>query len=303
MKRRRLVALALLVVAGAGVAAVGHSVVEAQEPSTTTPSIASMPTKRHARPRGQPLRLAERQTGRLQSPVQDAAAVALADGRTMLLGGLTAADTSRADVRIVSATGDRAVGRLPAAVHDAAAVRLGREVYLFGGGTKEGTQSDAIVRVDASGSESVVGRLPAPSSDQAAAAVRGTAYVVGGYTGAHWLNTIVAWRPGSPAHVVARLPTPVRYAAVGAAGGDVLIAGGSLPNGTASRTILDYSPSSGRIGRIGMLPSATTHAAAAGVGDLLYVIGGRGAALGTAPARIGAGDPRTHRGRAARSPA
>ena len=301
MKRRRLIALVLLVVVGAGVAAVGHSVVEAQEPSATTASIASTPTKRHARPRQHPLRLAERQTGRLQSPVQDAAAAPLAGGRTMLLGGLTAADTSRADVRIVSATGDRAVGQLPAAVHDAAAVRLGRAVYLFGGGTNEGTQSNAIVRVDASGAESVVGRLPAPSSDQAAADVQGTAYVVGGYTGAHWLNTIVAWHPGSQAHVVARLPTAVRYAAVGAAGGHVLIAGGSLPDGSASRTILDYSPSSGRVGRIARLPSATTHAAAAGVGDLVYVIGGRGAVLGSATAHIVAVDPRTHRVRMAGS--
>ena len=301
MRRRRPLALAALVVVGAGTAAVGHSVVEAQEPSTTTPKIASTAPARHARPRRQPIRLAERRTGRLQSSVQDAAVAPLAGGRTMLLGGLTAADTSRADVRIVSATGDRAVGRLPAAVHDAAAVRLGRAVYLFGGGTNEGTQSDAIVRVDASGSESVVGRLPAPSSDQAAAPVRGTAYVVGGYTGAHWLNTIVAWRPGSPAHVVARLPTPVRYAAVGAAGGDVLIAGGSLPDGTASRVVLGYSPGTGRVDRIARLPAATTHAAAAGVGDLLYVIGGRGAALGTATARIVAVDARTHRVRGAGS--
>ena len=301
MSRRRPVALAALVVVGAGIAAVGHSVVEAQEPSTTRPTVAPTAPTGHARSRRQPVRLTERRTGRLQSPVQDAAAAPLASGGTMLLGGLTAADTSRADVRIVSATTDRGVGRLPAAVHDAAAVRLGREVYLFGGGTNEGTQSDSIVRVDASGSESVVGRLPAPSSDQAAADVGGTAYVVGGYTGAHWLNTIVAWRPRSPARVVARLPTAVRYAAVGAVGGHVLIAGGSLPDGTASRAILDYSPSTGRVARIARLPAATTHAAAAGIGGLLYVIGGRGATLGSATARIVAVDPGTHRVRRAGS--
>jgi YVTN family beta-propeller protein len=299
MKRRRLISVAALVVVGAGGAAVGHSVVEAQEPSAGTATITSTPTKRHARPRRQLLRLAERRTGRLGTPVQDAAAAPLEGGRTMLLGGLTEADTSRADVRIVSADGDREVGRLPAAVHDAAAVRLGRAVYLFGGGTNEGTQSDAIVRVDASGAESVVGRLPAPSSDQAAANVQGTAYVVGGYTGSHWLDTIVAWRPGSPAHVVARLPTALRYAAVAAAGGHVVIAGGSLPSGTASRTVLSYSPGSGRVGRIARLPSATTHAAAAGVGGLVYVIGGRGATIGSAIAHVVAVDPRTHRVRMA----
>jgi hypothetical protein len=47
----------------------------------------------------------------------------------------------------------------------------------------------------------------------------GTAYVVGGYTGSRWLDTIVAWRPGLPARVVAHLPFPLRYAAVATEGG------------------------------------------------------------------------------------
>ena len=58
----------------------------------------------------------------------------------------------------------------------------------------------------------------APSSDQAGAAIGRTAYIVGGYTGAHWLDTIVAWQPGGPARVVAHLPHALRYAAVAAAG-------------------------------------------------------------------------------------
>jgi hypothetical protein len=49
------------------------------------------------------------------------------------------------------------------------------------------------------------------------------------------------------------------------------------------------------------VPAATTHAAAVRVADLLYVIGGRGAALGTATARIVAVDARTHRVRPAGS--
>ena len=147
----------------------------------------------------------------------------------MLLGGLTAADASRDDVRLATARGDRAAGRLPTAVHDAAAVRIGGFVYVFGGGTTAGTQSDEIVRVPVGGgSGAVVARLPSRSSDQAAAVIHGTAYVVGGYTGTHWLNTIVAWRPGVPARVVARLPFALRYAAVTAAAGKLVVAGGSL---------------------------------------------------------------------------
>jgi YVTN family beta-propeller protein len=189
---------------------------------------------------------------------------------------------------------------LPEAVHDTAAVRLGGSVYLFGGGTNSGTQSDSIVRVPSNGGAAVVvGRLPAPSSDQAAAVIGRTAYVVGGYTGSRWLDTIVAWKPGSRAHVAARLPFPLRYAAVTAASGRLIVAGGSLESGTASAAVLEYTPAVGRVRRIGSLPAATTHAAAATIGDIAYVIGGRGAAVGSATDRIVAIDTRTGRIRAA----
>ena len=215
-----------------------------------------------------PFRLVERSTGRLAEPVQDAAAVGLAGGRAMLLGGLTAADRSRTDIRLATPAGDRAAGQLPTALHDTAAARIGGAVYLFGGGTGANTQSDEIVRVPTvGGAITVVGRLPSASSDQSAAAIDGTAYVVGGYTGSRWLDTIVAWRPGSAARVVAHLPFPLRYAAVAAVGNRLVIAGGSLENGTASATVLEYAPRAARAVRIGRLPAPTTHAAAAAIGD------------------------------------
>ena len=155
--------------------------------------------------------LAARVTGRLAAPLQDAAP-ARSGGGVELLGGLTAADTSTDTILRANATGSRVAGRLPAAVHDAAAANLGGSVYLFGGGNGV-AQLDQIVRAPAS----PAGRLPAPSSDQSAAAIGSTAYVVGGYTGSRWLNTIVAFTAGRAPRVVARLPTPVRYAAVTAA--------------------------------------------------------------------------------------
>ena len=243
--------------------------------------------------------LVEHRTGTLASPVQDAAAASVRGG-VMLLGGLTAADTSRTDVRIATATGDRAAGELPTALHDTAAVRLGNSVYLFGGGTGSNTQSDEILRIpEGGGSAVLVARLPAPSSDQSAAAIGGTAYVVGGYTGSAWLDTIVAWRPGSAPRVVAHLPYAVRYAAVAAAGGRLVIAGGSLENGSASAAVLAYRPGSTTAVRIGRLPAPTTHAAAATLGGIAYVIGGRGAVLDTPVSRIVAVDPRTRRIRTA----
>src|SRR5439155_1172458 len=141
------------------------------------------------------------------------------------------------------------------------------------------------------GRTSVAGRLPAASSDVAAAVLDDTAYVVGGYTGSRWLDTILAWRPGSAPLVVGRLPVPLRYAAVTAVDGRIVIAGGSPPFGTASRAVLAFDPSSRRVRRIGLLPSPTTHAAAATLGDVAYVLGGRGATPGTPLDRIVAVDP------------
>ena len=235
--------------------------------------------------------LTARVVGSLPSPLQDPAAAADGHG-ALLLGGLTAADTSTSDIVSVTPGGHGVrLGALPVAVHDAAAVTLGGATYLFGGGNGV-SQSADIYRIDPRTGRSVrAGSLPAPSSDQTATALGGTAYVVGGYTGATWLDTIVAWRPGSSARVVGHLPAALRYAAVTAAAGRIVIAGGSLIDGTASSDVLAFAPGTGRIRRIGRLPAPTTHAAAATLGGVAYVIGGRGPTPGTAVSRIVAVDP------------
>src|SRR5437763_2796081 len=164
-------------------------------------------------------------SGSLAAPIQDAAAVSYGHG-AVLIGGLTAADTSADSIVVSEGSAGRQIGRIPTALHDSAAVTIGSAVYLFGGGTGS-RQLDTILRVDPrTGASRQVGRLPAPSSDQGAARVEGTAYVVGGYTGTRWLDTIVAWAPGREAKVVARLPTALRYAAVTAVQGRVVIVGG-----------------------------------------------------------------------------
>ncbi len=234
-------------------------------------------------------RLAASTTGRLAAPLQDAAPAAA--GRfVVLVGGLNAADTSTSDVIHANAAGAHTVGTLPTALHDAAAATLGNRTYVFGGGNGV-AQLDQILRTP----RTPAGRLPLPSSDQTAATIGGTAYVVGGYTGTRWLDTIVAFTPRGGTHVVAHLPTAVRYAAVTAARGRLIVAGGSLPNGTASRAIYSWAPGQARAQLLGRLPAATTHAGAASLGDVAYVIGGRGDAVGTPTDRIVAVDVRTSR--------
>ena len=288
-----------LAVAGVVVVAGGSTKGRDQPPAASVaPSMVSLGVGRTRR-RSSARRLVERATGRLAAPLQDAASAWLPGG-ALLLGGLSAADASISDIRIVRPSADRITGHLPETLHDTAAVHLGRAVYLFGGGTGAGTQSDAIVRIPLSGDSAAGGgRLPSPSSDQAAAILGRTVYVVGGFTGARWLDTIVAWRPGTRARVVAHLPFGLRYAAVAAARGRLVIAGGSLPDGAASRAVLTYDPASARVARIGSLPAATTHAAAASLGGVAYVIGGRGPAPGSPTRRIVAVDVSTGRIRTA----
>jgi DNA-binding beta-propeller fold protein YncE len=231
-------------------------------------------------------RLATRPAGALTQPVQDTAATYVSGRGTLLIGGLTAADTSTGDIRRLAGRRDHLIGALSPGRHDAAAVTLNGTPYILGGG--DGIQQlDEILRVDpATGRTSPAGRLPAPSSDHSAAVIGDTAYVVGGFTGARWLDTIVAWRPGSGGRVVAHLPTPVRYAAVTSVGGHLVVAGGSKPDGTASDAVFEYTPGSDHVVRLGRLPAPTTHAAAVADGGLALIVGGRGAALGSLSSRI-----------------
>jgi YVTN family beta-propeller protein len=237
-----------------------------------------------------------RSAGTLSHPIQDAAGAPFGGG-AVLIGGLTPADVSSDSIVTATRAGSRTVGAIPQALHDSAAVTLGHDTYLFGGGTGT-TQIDTILMVDPrTGAAQAVGHLPAGSSDQSAAAIGGTAYIVGGYTGTHWLDTIVAWSPGHSARVVAHLPHTLRYAAVTAADGRLVIAGGSLENGTASRVVYAYTPTMRRVTQVSLLPAATTHAAAATLGNTAFVIGGRGAATGTPTDRIVAVDPVKHTAR------
>jgi len=281
MRAAALIVLASVVLAGCGAGK------RAAATTSATPAASQHEVVRASPPIR---RLVPSAAGTLANPIQDAAGAQFGGG-AVLIGGLTTADVSSNAIVTATRAGSRAVGTIPQALHDSAAVTLGRDTYLFGGGT--GTaQIDTILMIDPrTGAAQAVGHLPAGSSDQSAAVIGRTAYIVGGYTGTHWLDTIVAWSPGHGAHVVAHLPHTLRYAAVTAAGGRLVIAGGSLENGTASRVVYAYTPTVRTVTPVASLPAPTTHAAAASIGDTAFVIGGRGASLNTPTARIVAVDP------------
>jgi len=110
----------------------------------------------------------------------------------------------------------------------------------------------------------------------ASAVIAETAYIVGGYDGEAPLRTILAFRPGTPPRTAGMLPKPLRYAAVAAQGGQLVIAGGT--SGTsASSDVYRFDPRTGQVQSFAHLPQALTHASAAALGGVVFVIGGRGA--------------------------
>jgi Kelch motif len=230
--------------------------------------------------------LAVETTGELPAAVQWPATVAVG-GRLLLMGGLDQDTASMDEIFSAGPNGSQQIGTLPYAVHDAAGASLGATAYLIGGG--EPSYSD-ILAVTSNGRATVAGHLPAAASDVAAGVLGNTVYVVGGYTGTAPLDTIVAWSGLGTGRVVAQLPHPVRYAAVAALDGRLIIAGGTSGD-QASRDIYSFHPTDGHLQHIGLLPRELTHAAAAGLGDRVYVIGGRGGVQGSQTTAILAIDP------------
>lgn len=230
----------------------------------------------------------------LPAPLRDPAYAALRPGHFVLIGGLSAADTSTGEVYTGDLRHVTQTATLAAPQHDAQAATLAGRVYAFGGGSF--SELDHIISFDpATSTVSTVGALPSAQSDVAVAAIGDTAYVVGGYDGVSWKDTILSYRPGAPAaRTAARLPVGLRYAAVTAIGGRVLIAGGSTPT-AASRAIFSFDPRSGRVTRIGTLPSPVTHGELAPLGQFAYLVGGRGNGTASQTARIYAIDPATGR--------
>jgi N-acetylneuraminic acid mutarotase len=241
--------------------------------------------------------VSESALGTLPAAVQDAAVASLGGERVVMLGGLDGAQNSTAQVTMLDGARGAAAGTLPAPQHDAQAALLGGAVYVFGGG--EQSSFNHILRYDpSSGAVADVATLPSAASDVAVATLGGTAYVVGGYDGVHPLDTILAWRPGAPPRVAGHLPLGLRYAAVAAIGGRLVIAGGTTAGGV-SNAIFSFTPASGAgegaVRQIGTLPNTLTHASATELGGRIYIVGGREQASGAQTAAILEVDPTTGR--------
>jgi hypothetical protein len=209
--------------------------------------------------------------GSLPQALAKASAVALPDGKLLVLGGETGG-SSTDQVLLGTPQRLRPAGRLPAPTHDAAAAVLGGGVFLFGGG--QASSTGAIVRVDATGSARSAGTLDEPLSDLGAAVVGGKVYLVGGYTGAKFASAILRYDGGGRTTTAGRLPAGTRYAGVAALGGRIVVAGGLTPAGPSS-AVYTVDPRTHRVRRTATLPAPEAHAGMAALGGALYLVGGR----------------------------
>jgi hypothetical protein len=199
-------------------------------------------------------------------------AVAFADGASALLaGGLTNSGTTTAIFRISPSEGTvTLVGHLAERVHDSGGALVGGAPMVFGGGN---IVAGTTVQSAGTGLGAVVGKLPAARADLSAVDLGGLAFVVGGGTPARLDRAILSTTDGVTFAHAGTLLVGVRYAAVAAVGGTILVVGGT--DGTHDLAdIQAFDPATGAVRVIGQLPHGLSQAAALVVAGHLLVVGG-----------------------------
>ena len=214
-------------------------------------------------------------------------------GNLLIIGGLNQRSvTTRTVTRLNPVTGRTArAGQLAAASHDAAGAVLGGRPYLFGGGVV--TSLATVQSLRGRGTASVAGQLPGPRSDLSSVTLGGTAYLIGGYDGAAYAAAVLATSNGTAFRTVARLPVPVRYAAVAGTGRQIYVFGGQTPAGP-SRDIQRINVGTGRAAVVGRLPSPVTGATAFTLGGRIFIAGGQAGASPAPTKTVLSYDPARH---------
>jgi outer membrane protein assembly factor BamB len=249
-------------------------------------------------PRGLPAAEAGLMPWRLAVPVSREVAVTGPGDRLVVLGGLTAGGASATGIYAFRAgTGVvHRLGALSAAVHDAAAAVIGGRVVVFGGGSPASVATVQSLGLGGSrvrsGIAAAAGSMPVRRSDAAAVTIGSAVYVVGGYDGARADAAVLATADGRTFARVAVLPVPVRYPAVAALGGKILVFGGQAITGPHAgapvAAIQAVDPVRHTAAVIGRLPEPLAGAVAVTVGGELFVAGGESPAAQPRTPGVGA---------------
>jgi len=215
----------------------------------------------------------------LPNPLSRMVVLSDGSGRVMILGGLTAGDTSANGVfRLDLADGQlTAVSSLPDAVHDAAGAQLAGRDLVIGGGS---TSTIAAVQAMATGGgpATVLAQLPEPRSDDSATMVGKTVVIAGGYDGAVADPAVLTTTTGTSFSVAGVLPVTVRYCALAAIGHDVYAFGGLAVSGPrAGLPVSDVQRidlKNGSAAVVARLPQPLEGASAFVLGGRIFVAGG-----------------------------
>ena len=218
---------------------------------------------------------------RLPHPLSREVVLPRGNGQFAVLGGLTSNNVSSANVYAANtATGAiHSIGSLTAPLHDAAAAVSGVRALILGGGTPVTTGSVQRFPLDGSGrTATAAGSLPTPRSDAQAVKIGGTTYLVGGYDGTRPDAAVLATADGRTFTTVAALPVPVRYPAVAAADGRIMVFGGQAITGPHAgspvNVIQEVDPARHTAAVAGAMPEPLDGAAAVTVDGEVLVAGG-----------------------------
>jgi Kelch motif len=237
----------------------------------------------------------------LPAPVYRTVAVAAA-GRIYVLGGHDVSGGTITDVEVFDPVHGvaRRAGSLALSTHGAAAANLAGRILVFGGASA--SVHDVVRRFfPTSGRSRVVGHMPEVRADVTATVVGKRVILTGGFDGVGPQSPVWATRDGRSFTVVAHLPQPVRYPAVGALGNLVYVFGGLISgveySGTFSSAIQRIDLRTGTAKVVGHLSTPLAHAMAAIVHGRIYVLGG--SAPGGPSDQIRRFDPASNRTRSA----
>jgi len=229
-----------------------------------------------------PQRLPSRWTNRAPMPTARARlAVVATDSGIFAIGGVAGGQVTGAVEQYLPAE-DRWVSHPPKPTPAAniGAVSLGGRIYVPGGHDAQGRVLSALEIYDPTAQEWTQGPpLPAPRSAYALAEVGGRIYLFGGWDGRRYVDTVFEFAPDTGTWTT-RTPMPqaLGFQAVAALAGKVFLIGGY--DGTREfATCYEYAPSlegtaTQPWSSCAALSVPRGGAAAAAVGNSIYVVGG-----------------------------
>ena len=164
-------------------------------------------------------------------------AVAASGGTAYVVGGYDGANWLDTIIAWSPGSPPRVVGHLPVGLRYAAASAVDGRILIIGGSTPT-TASNAIYSFDpGTGQVRQIGVLPQPITHGSAATLGSFVYLVGGRGDNLDSQTATVWSidPQTGAvHVAGRLPAPLSDTGVLAVDGQIVVAGGLLPDGNTA---------------------------------------------------------------------